>query len=140
LIYLDTSVLVALLTNESTAPAIRRWYAEAEREVFVTSDWSLCEFSSALSLKERTGQLTAGQVRAVHKTFDVFIEGGVRFLEVGRQAFRNGSTLIESMRGLRAGDALHLAVAIESGAIGFATLDKLLAGKAVEANLVVAEF
>jgi predicted nucleic acid-binding protein len=140
LIYLDTSVLVALLTNESTAAAIRLWYGQTESGIFATSDWSLSEFASALSLKQRTGQLTAEQVVAVHQTFDVFSSGGVRFLEVSRQAFRKSATLIKTMPGLRAGDALHLAVALESGINEFATLDKLLAEKAAQVNLTLSRF
>lgn len=140
MIYLDTSVLVALLTNESTAPAIRQWYADNGHRIFVTADWSLSEFSSALSLKERTRQLTAEQVQAVQKTFDAFIDGGVRLLEVSRQAFRHSARLIQALPGLRAGDALHLAVAMESGVKDFATLDKLLTEKAVQVNLNPVKF
>jgi uncharacterized protein len=140
LIYVDTSVLVALLTNESTAPAIRRWYAEDNHSVFVTSDWVLSEFSSALSLKVRTGQLTTTQADAVQKTFDSFIEGGIRLVEVSRQAFRHSAKLIQSMPELRADDALHLAVALELSVKEFATLDKLLADKAMQSNLKPVKF
>jgi len=140
LIYVDTSVLVALLTNESTAPAIRQWYAEDNIRVFVTSDWILSEFASALSLKVRTQQLTAKQAAAVQKTFDAFSEGGIRVVGVSRQAFRHSAKLIQSMQGLRAGDALHLAVAMELGVKEFATLDKLLTEKAVRANLTPIKF
>jgi predicted nucleic acid-binding protein len=137
LIYLDTSVLVALLTKESSAPAIMRWYAKSDEAVFVTSDWSLTEFSSALALKVRTKQLTAKQIKAVLKTFETFISGGVRLLAVSRNAFQHGAGLIQAMDGLRAGDALHLSVAIEAGVAEFATLDKLLAEKAKEAGLTL---
>lgn len=140
MIYVDTSVLVALLTNESTAPAIRQWYAEDNNRIFITSDWILSEFASALSLKVRTGQLTVKQAAAVQKTFDSFIEGGIRIVEVSRQAFRHTVKLIQSLPGLRAGDALHLAVALEVGVKEFATLDKLLTDKAVRANLISVRF
>lgn len=32
MIYLDTSVLVALLANENSAPMIRQWYGESNTE------------------------------------------------------------------------------------------------------------
>jgi predicted nucleic acid-binding protein len=137
LIYLDTSVLVALLTKESSALAIMRWYAKHDAALLVTSDWSLTEFSSALALKVRTKQLTPKQAKAVLKTFETFIGGGVRLLAVSRQAFQQGAGLIQAMDGLRAGDALHLSVAIEAGATEFATLDKLLAEKAKESGLAL---
>jgi predicted nucleic acid-binding protein len=55
-------------------------------------------------------------------SFETFIGGGVRLLAVSRQAFQQGAGLIQAMDGLRAGDALHLSVAIEAGATEFATL------------------
>jgi predicted nucleic acid-binding protein len=137
LIYLDTSVLVALLTNEGTAPAIMRWYSKNDEAVFVTSDWSLTEFSSAVALKVRTKQLTPKQAKAVLKTFGTFIGGGVRLLSVSRQVFDHGARLIQSMDGLRAGDALHLAVVLEARVAEFATLDRLLGEKAIEAGIAL---
>lgn len=136
MIYFDTSVLVALLTNESTAASIRQWYAENNDQIIATSDWTLTEFCSAISLKERTKQLTVKQANAVRKAFDTFInDGGIHLLEVTRQSFRNAATLVRSLQGLRAGDALHLAVILEVGIKNFATLDKLLAEKAIQARL-----
>lgn len=140
MIYLDTSVLVALLANESTALKIRQWYALADTQVFVTSDWTLTEFASALSLKVRTGQLTARQANAVHDAFEILIAGGMRLLEVSRNALRHGAVLVRSMPGLRAGDAVHLAVMLEMGIKEFATLDKGLAEKAVQAHVRLVQF
>ena len=140
MIYLDTSVLVALLANENSAPMIRQWYAESNTELLLTADWTLSEFSSALSLKQRTGQLTAQQVLAINEAFEHFTENGVRLLVVSRQAFRRSAKLIQTMPGLRAGDALHLAVAMEAGVESFATLDKLLLKKAMEVQFKVVQF
>jgi predicted nucleic acid-binding protein len=140
LIYVDTSVLVALLTNESTASIIQQWYAEDDNQVFVTADWTLTEFSSAVSLKQRTGQLTSRQVNTIHKIFDDFLDGGIRLAEVSRIAYRNSAKLIQNMQGLRAGDALHLAVAIELDVKEFATLDKLLIEKVKQVNLIPVQF
>ena len=140
MIYLDTSVLVALLSNESNTPMIRHWYAECNNTLLLTSDWTLTEFASALSLKQGSGQLSASQVLAIQETFDHFIGDGIRLLDVSRQAFRHSTKLIQTMHGLRAGDALHLAVAMEAGIKGFATLDKLLMTKALEAELQLVRF
>lgn len=140
MIYVDTSVLVALLTNESTAPVIQRWYAEDDNRIFVTADWTLSEFSSAVSLKERTGQLTTKQANSIIKIFDDFLDGGIRLTEVSRHAFRYSAKLIQNLQGLRAGDALHLAVAMELDSKEFATLDKLLTEKAKLVNLIPVKF
>jgi predicted nucleic acid-binding protein len=69
------SAPVALLTNEASAPPIRQWYVDNNGMVLVTSDWSLTEFSNALTLKARTKQLTPKQVKAVQKTLEFFIGG-----------------------------------------------------------------
>jgi uncharacterized protein len=140
LIYLDTSVLVTLLVNESSTAMIRHWYAECNNTLLLTSDWTLTEFASALSLKQGSGQLSASQVLAIQETFDHFIGDGIRLLDVSRQAFRHSTKLIQTMHGLRAGDALHLAVAMEAGIQTFATLDKLLMTKALEAQLQLVRF
>jgi uncharacterized protein len=140
LIYVDTSVLVALLTNESTASIIQQWYAKDDHRILVTADWTLTEFSSVVRIKERTGQLTAKQATAVHKIFDEFLDGGIRLAEVSRHAYRHSAKLIQRIPGLRAGDALHLAVAMELNAKEFATLDKLLNEKAKQVNLVPVKF
>lgn len=140
MIYVDTSVLVALLANESTAQIIRQWYVEDDSQVFVTADWTLTEFSSAISLKERTGQVTTKQANAINKIFSDFLDGGIRLAEVSRHAFWHSAQLIQTIQGLRAGDALHLAVAMETGIKEFATLDKLLTDKAKQAGLIITKF
>jgi predicted nucleic acid-binding protein len=135
LIYVDTSVLVAMLTNERTTHAVRHWYGADNNRIFITSDWVLSEFSSAISLKERTRQISPKQAGTINKSFDIFMDGGIKLVEVSRPAFRNSAKLIQAMPGLRAGDALHLAVALELGVSEFATLDKLLLEKAAMVNL-----
>lgn len=140
MIYVDTSVLVALLTNEASAPAIRDWYVRNSYKVLLTADWTVTEFSSAVSLKVRTQQLTTQQAKAVLDAFNDFADGGIRLLAVSRQAFHVAADKIQTLPGLRAGDALHLCVAAEAAAEQFATLDKLLAAKAEEMGLTLTEF
>lgn len=140
MIYVDTSVLVALITNEATAPAIRDWYIRNRGKVLVTSDWTVTEFSSAVALKVRTQQLNAKQAKAVHEAFDDFADGGIRLLAISRQAFHTAAELIQKMAGLRAGDSLHLSVASDAGAEEFATLDNLLAAKAGELKMELTDF
>ncbi|MDB5839840.1 MAG: VapC toxin family domain ribonuclease, partial [Herminiimonas sp.] len=73
---------------------------------------------------------------AVQNTFETFV-GGLRLIAVSRHAFEQGAHLIRSMDGLRAGDALHLSVALEAGVTEFATLDRLLGEKAAHAGLTL---
>lgn len=127
MVYVDTSVLVALLTNEATADRIARWYASETRPL-VSSDWCVTEFASALALKERTGQLTRKQSNAAWKVFDEFCSAGLRLLPLDRDVFAQAAQLVrESKHGLRAGDSLHLALALSARSEVFFTLDTRLA-------------
>ena len=123
MVYVDTSVLVALLTNEATASRIAQWYANEARPL-VSGDWCVTEFASALALKERTGQLTRKQSNAAWKLFGEFCGSGLRLLQLDRDVFAQAAHLVRaSKNGLRAGDALHLALALHVKAEAFFTLD-----------------
>ena len=101
MVYVDTSVLVALLTNEATAERLARWY-ESETRPLVSADWCVTEFASALALKERTGQLTRKQSNAAWKVFDEFCSAGLRLLPLDRGLFAQAAHLVrESKHGLR---------------------------------------
>ena len=57
MLYVDTSVLVALCTHEATTADVVKWYADCTEEL---ASAACCgtEFASAMGLKQRTGQLT----------------------------------------------------------------------------------
>ncbi|MDZ7804364.1 MAG: type II toxin-antitoxin system VapC family toxin [Thiohalophilus sp.] len=57
MLYLDTSLLVSALTNESRTTEMQQWLAAQPPEQLTISDWVITEFSGALSLKLRNRQL-----------------------------------------------------------------------------------
>ncbi len=140
MIYVDTSVVVALLTHEPKTRNVTEWYAGL-KEVPTVSDWLLAEFSSAISIKVRTGQISEQSALAVVKEFDVLVGGGLRLVPVSRAAFRRAEALVRPHQdGLRAGDSLHLAVALELGATQIATLDATLAKNAKAKGMEIIVF
>ena len=130
MLYVDTSVIVALLTVEPTTPDVTAWYAGLQ-DTPICADWVMTEFSSAISIKLRTGQLTETHASRVRKEFDLLAAGGLRLAAVTRTAFSQAAEMVKQHRhGLRAGDSLHLAVALELGASHMAALDGTLADNA----------
>lgn len=140
MIYVDTSVIVALLTVEPRTQDVTTWYA-ALGDTPTASDWLLTEFSSALSIKLRTGQINEANAKRVHKEFELLAGGGLRIVPVSRSAFERAAKMARLHdRGLRAGDSLHLAVALELEASHMATLDRTMAANAKRNGMKLIEF
>jgi uncharacterized protein with PIN domain len=62
MLYLDTSLLVAALTNETEARRMQSWLGQQDVDELAISDWVATEFSSAISIKLRTGQIRAAHL------------------------------------------------------------------------------
>lgn len=140
MIYVDTSVIVPLLTTEPKTEAVTAWFA-GMRDTPICSDWLLTEFSSAISIKLRTGQITEANTKRVRKEFELLVDGGLKIVPVSRDAFRQASKMAQHhQHGLRSGDSLHLAVALELGASHMSTLDTTLAANAKRNGMELIEF
>ncbi|GAA4338730.1 type II toxin-antitoxin system VapC family toxin [Pigmentiphaga soli] len=130
MLYVDTSVLVALCVNEPKSDVVARWYAAA-REELASASWCVTEFARALGIKQRTAQITAEQGLAAWRMFERLCAGDLHLLPVEPATFHRAAVLtLDPASGLRAGDALHLAVALDAKARGMATLDEVLARNA----------
>lgn len=140
MIYLDTSAAVPLFVPEPASAAVDTWF-EGCAEALVSSDWIVPEFASALAIKERAGMLATKDARDAWREFEAFCGVGLRLLPVSREAFREAAALArQHAHGLRAGDALHLAIALEAGAKGLATLDATQADHARRLKLKTVGF
>jgi predicted nucleic acid-binding protein len=138
MLYVNTSVLVALCTNEAKTADVVRWYGACTEELS-SAAWCVTEFASALGLKQRSGQLTEPQAQAAWVKFERMCANDLQLLPVEAMTFHKAAMLtMDAAAGLRAGDALHLACAMAAKAAGILTLDGVLAknSKRVKVNPV----
>ena len=134
-IYVDTSVVVALLTNEPHTEAVARWYTRAKSDL-VAAPWCITEFASALGIKQRTGQLDATQAATAWAQFERLCAHDLRLVQVDAACFHRAALLtLDAASALRAGDALHLACAERAGATRLATLDAVLVRNALRLKI-----
>ena len=126
MLYLDTSLLVAALTNEAETERMQRWLGRQPEDELAISDWVTTEFSSALSIKLRTGQIGAAHRADVLAIFTRLATDSFTVVPVSRLQFRTAARFVEQHAlDLRAGDALHLAICADHGA-ALCTLDQRL--------------
>jgi hypothetical protein len=126
ILYLDTSVLIAVFTPEAESGRVEAWMRSQAREQFAVSDWVVTEFSAALSVKLRRTQIALAHQGAALARFSQFCTDNAPVLPVSREHFRAAAGFADRYAiGLRAGDALHLAIAAQHGA-SLCTLDHRL--------------
>lgn len=125
--YVDTGLLVAALLNEAHTDKAQQWLAGQATGELVISDWVATEFAAALSMKLRNSELSLSQRSSVLAFFTQLCARSFNVLPVSRQDFSIAARYSDQhSTGLRAGDALHLAIAADHGA-RLCTLDKRLA-------------
>ena len=115
--YLDTSVIVAALTREDSTPATLSWFDQQRDADLLISEWVRTEVSSALSIKLRTGQIDLQQRARAMSEFSQLCIDSFTTLAVTTENFRAAARFADQHGlGLRASDALHLAIASDHGA------------------------
>lgn len=109
--YLDTSVIVSAFTNETGTTESRRFLRESASRPLVVSAWTDVELASAIWAKVGRGVIDAANADLVLRGIEVFIADSATRVPVGPPEFDNATVFARRRPGLRAGDALHLAIA-----------------------------
>ncbi|MBI3042458.1 MAG: type II toxin-antitoxin system VapC family toxin [Betaproteobacteria bacterium] len=123
MIYVDTSALVPVFIREPKSEAVMDWIESSGGRLAV-SEWSLVEFASAAAIKVRTGQVDAKLAEQAIARVNDFARKHCTVAVPAREEFRRAAELAgDSALKLRAGDALHLAIAAGLGTQGFLCLD-----------------
>lgn len=129
MIYCDTSVLVSALSNEPRSEEVRAWLEAVAAGELCISDWTVTEFASAISAKVRFGSLPKERKPVILTQWHAMLAHELTREAVASDAFDLAARFCDMPTpGLRAGDALHLAVA-SLGGHSLATLDeRMMAG------------
>lgn len=137
MLYLDTSVLVPLFLPELESERIQRWIERQADELLFISEWTLTEFASALGLKVRSKHLHPDQARNAQKLLQRLALESFHVHVPTRADYAQATAYLGNYAlGLRAGDALHLAIAYNEAAGAVYSLDRLLisAGRKLKIN------
>jgi predicted nucleic acid-binding protein len=125
-LYLDTSLLASALTAEVATPRVLLWLEAQALEELTISDWVTAEFSSALAIKFRNREIDPFRRAAASREFAHLSARVFTNLTILPDHFREAARMVDHVEtGLRAADALHLAVCSDHSAT-LCTLDKRL--------------
>jgi len=125
LVYLDTSFLAPLAIPEDTSEAVERYLCALDPGSLCTSLWTRVELASLLSRRQRMGEFDGEQAERIRAAFDRVLRKSLHLLVPTADDFVAAAELLrDAASGLRAGDALHLAVARNRGPMPVLTLDR----------------
>lgn len=131
MIYMDTSVLLALFLAEQKTADAWHWFRQQTQGTVWISEWTRVELNSALGIKARMQAITAAEHQQVLADLHDFIRLELNIVTPLKHDFQRAGRLCHDHwhLGLRAGDALHLALA-ERHRLTLCTLDKAMASTA----------
>ena len=130
--YFDTSFLVPLIIHEATSNSIASFFEVIPKDDLAVSHWTRVEFASLLARDVRVGALDVDAAHVVNSKFEKLIGKSFTVLLPNRDDFQRAKDWLGYFEtSLKAGDALHLAIARNHGAMAIYTLDKgmISAGK-----------
>ena len=125
--YPDASLIVAAFADETMSEQARACLSGVAPGDLFSSRWCLTETASAMAIKVRTGVLNADHYGVTVDAARSMLDSASTDIAVTGRHFDTATDMIRrSTKPLRAGDALHLAIAANAGATMW-TLDKPMA-------------
>jgi uncharacterized protein len=134
-LYFDTSFLAPLVLPESTSDKIAAFVRRLPVEELTVSHWTRVEFSSLIARDVRMSVLDAAAGARADARFEAMVDASFAVLLPNADDFGLAKRYLGKFNtGLRAGDALHLAIASNRQAEAFYSLDKgpLMAGRLLD--------
>lgn len=127
MIYFDTSFLAPLVLPEATSDAIAEYVRGLPADQFTVSHWTRVEFSSLIAREVRMGGLDAEAAAQADARFETMVDEFFAVILPNADDFNLAKEYLGHYEtGLRAGDALHLAIAGNRRAEVIYSLDKSL--------------
>ena len=127
MLYFDTSFLAPLILQEATSAVIEQFMAGLPVGKMAVSHWTRVEFSSLLAREVRMGGLDHQTALAADAQFERIVAESFVVLLPNIHDFNLAKDYLGTPgSGLRAGDALHLAIAKNHRVEALYSLDKTL--------------
>jgi uncharacterized protein len=125
MLYFDTSFLVPYFTPEDASAGVEAFFRRQRSADLAISHWTHTEFTSAIGLKVRMKLLSQEDATAVLAAFQEITTDYFHTLTPQPTDFMLAAEFLQHWElRLRAGDALHLAIAVNHEAKKFYTFDK----------------
>ncbi len=125
MIYLDTSFLAPFYIQEATSTSVETILLNIPTDKLAISDWTTVEFTSLVSRRVRMSELNLEQMEAVIHSFKEDAVQSYTVFMVTTADFILAAEFIQQWEtGLRAGDALHLAIASNRSVENLLSLDR----------------
>ena len=125
MVYFDTSFIAPLVIAEATSEAVEAVVVKLKPVELTTSLWAQVELASLVSRKVRMGELSGSEGDAVRRECERMFGESFAMLLPTSGDFTAATQFLGARRtALRAGDALHLAIAANHGAKKILTLDR----------------
>lgn len=124
MIYIDTSFLAPLYIQEVTSKSVETILLNLPTDELAISDWTTLEFASLLSRRVRMKELIPELMERVMRSFQEDVTLSYTVFTVTNADFLLAAEFVQQWEtGLRAGDALHLAIARNRSVENLLSLD-----------------